>query len=271
MYPASFEYVRASSLDDALAKISADPEAKFLAGGHSLIPLMKFRLATPSVLIDIGRLAELSYVKEVGDYVAIGALTKHHEIERSALLGQLVPLLPHVASHVGDPQVRHRGTIGGSVAHGDGASDLPAALLALDAEMIAVGPSGERTIDAKDFFKGFLETDLSHDEILKEIRVPKGIKSWSFKKFNRRAQDWAIVGVAAVQNGSTRVGLINMASSPLRSAGCERALADGASVEEAAKHVADGLEPPSDLNASSEFRVHLAQVLTRRALEDMGI
>ncbi len=269
MYPAKFEYVRALDVADALAKISSDEDAKFIAGGHSLVPLMKFRLATPSLLVDISQLRELSYVKDEGDYVAIGALTRHHDLERSEILKSHVPILSHVAGMVGDPQVRHRGTIGGSVAHGDGASDLPAALLALDATMVATGSKGEREISARGFFKGFLETDLSSDEILTEIRVPKGIGAWSFKKFNRRAQDWAIVGVAAVRNGSTKIAFVNMGSSPLRSIGCETALDGGASIAEAAELAAEGIEPPSDLNASSEFRVHLAKVLTRRALEEM--
>ena len=269
MYPAKFEYVRALDVADALAKISSDEDAKFIAGGHSLVPLMKFRLATPSLLVDISQLRELSYVKDEGDYVAIGALTRHHDLERSEILKSHVPILSHVAGMVGDPQVRHRGTIGGSVAHGDGASDLPAALLALDATMVATGSKGEREISARGFFKGFLETDLSSDEILTEIRAPKGIGAWSFKKFNRRAQDWAIVGVAAVRNGSTKIAFVNMGSSPLRSIGCETALDGGASIAEAAERAAEGIEPPSDLNASSEFRVHLAKVLTRRALEEM--
>ncbi len=269
MYPAKFEYVRALDVADALAKISSDEDAKFLAGGHSLVPLMKFRLATPSLLVDISQLQELAYVKDEGDYVAIGALTRHHDVERSGILQSHVPILPHVAGMVGDPQVRHRGTIGGSVAHGDGASDLPAALLALDATMVATGSVGQREIPAKNFFKGFLETDLSPDEILTEIRVPKGTKAWSYKKFNRRAQDWAIVGVAAVKNGSTKVAFVNMGSSPLRSTGCEGALNKGASITEAAELATEGIDPPSDLNATSEFRIHLAKVLTRRALEEM--
>jgi carbon-monoxide dehydrogenase medium subunit len=270
LYPSKFDYVRALSVDDALEKIASDEEAKFIAGGHSLVPLMKFRLATPSLLVDIGGLHDLSYIKDEGDHLAIGALTRHTEVEHSQLLQAELPMLSYVASLVGDPQVRHRGTIGGSVAHGDGASDLPAALLALDASMIAVGPSGRREIPAKEFFKGFLETALSPDELLVEIKVPKGVSSWSYKKFNRRAQDWAIVGVAAVKNGSTKVAFVNMGSSPLRSTGCEDALRSGATIEEAAERAAEGIEPPSDLNASSEFRVHLAKVLTRRALEELS-
>lgn len=271
MYPAKFDYVKPGSVEEAIELVSGNEDAKFLAGGHSLIPLMKFRLATPSLLVDIGGLSDLSYVSDKGDYVAVGALTRHRDVETSEVLNHNVPILSHVASLVGDPQVRHRGTIGGSVAHGDGASDLPAALLALDAVMVAQGPSGVREIAAKDFFRGFLETALSEDELLTEIRVPKGLSGWSFQKFNRRAQDWAIVGVAAVKNGATKVALVNMGSSPLRAVGTESALAGGASIDEASTHASDGIEPPTDLNASADYRRHLAQVLVRRALEEMNI
>lgn len=271
MYPSKFDYVRATSADEAVRLIAESDDAKFIAGGHSLLPLMKFRLATPSLLVDIGRMSELSYISDKGEYIAVGALTRHRDLEVSELLNHTVPILAHTAGQVGDPQVRHRGTIGGSVAHGDGASDLPATLLALDATFVAKGPSGTREIAAQEFFKGFLETDLADDELLTEIRVPKGISKWSFQKFNRRAQDWAIVGVAAVRNGSTRISLINMGSSPLRAAAAEAAIAGGASIAEASVKASDGIDPPSDLNASSEFRRHLAEVLVRRALEEMSI
>jgi carbon-monoxide dehydrogenase medium subunit len=244
-------------------------DAKLLAGGHSLLPLMKLRLAAPSVLIDIGRLAELSYVREDGDRVVIGALTRHRDLETSEVLGAHVPLLAHVAGQVGDPQVRHRGTIGGSVAHGDPASDLPAACLAMDAAFTVIGTQGERTIAAADFFQGFLETALQPDEILTEISVPKMDQAgWSFQKFNRRAQDWAIVGVAAVTGERPGIALVNMGPVPLRAGAVEAALAAGASPTEAAAHAADGLDPPGDLNASPEYRLHLARVLVRRALEE---
>ena len=270
MIPAAFEYRRASSLDEALKLLSEGGEdAKLLAGGHSLLPLMKLRLAAPSVLIDIGRLRDLSYIRDDGDRIAVGALTRHRDIEIDATLKTHAPLLAHVAGQVGDPQVRHRGTIGGSVAHGDPASDLPAACLALGASFKAVGPSGERSIDASEFFQGFLETALQPDEILTEISVPKATGAgWSFQKFNRRAQDWAIVGVAAVTGNSPGIGLVNMGSIPLRATASEQALAGGASAVEAAARAAEGLDPPSDLNASAEYRVHLAQVLVRRALEE---
>jgi aerobic carbon-monoxide dehydrogenase medium subunit len=265
--PASFDYQRADSVDAALALLAEHgDEAKLLAGGHSLLPLMKLRLATPAVLIDVGRLQELSYVRDAGDHIAVGALTRHHDVEHSELLRAEVPLLAHTAGQVGDPQVRHRGTIGGSLAHGDPASDLPAAVLALDATLVARSRDGEREIPAAEFFSGFLETALGPEEVLTEIRVPKvDGAGWSFQKFNRRAQDWAIVGVAAVAG---RVALVNMGSTPLRATATEEALAGGASAVDAAALAAEGLDPPEDLNASAEYRRHLAQVLVRRALEE---
>jgi carbon-monoxide dehydrogenase medium subunit len=273
MIPAKFDYRRADSADDAIALLDQyGDDAKLLAGGHSLLPLMKLRLASPAVLIDIGRLRELSYVRDAGDHIAIGALTRHRDVETSELLRAEVPLLAHAASQVGDPQVRHRGTIGGSIAHGDPASDLPAVVLALGGTLVArgsAGAGGERTIAATEFFRGFLECELSPTELLTEIRVPKvGKAGWSFQKFNRRAQDWAIVGVAAVRNGQTGVALVNMGSTPIRATAVESAVAGGASAAEAAAHAADGLDPPSDLNASPEYRRHLATVLVRRALEE---
>jgi carbon-monoxide dehydrogenase medium subunit len=272
MIPAAFEYARAGSVDEAIRLLEEGGEdAKLLAGGHSLLPLMKLRMATPSLLVDIGGVRELSYVRDEGETVAIGALTRHGELARSEAALREVPLIAHVAGQVGDPQVRHRGTIGGSLAHGDPASDLPAACLALGATFATVGPRGERAIAADDFFTGFLETALEPDEVLVEVRVPKAAgAAWSFQKFNRRAQDWAIVGVALARNGSTRIGLVNMGSAPLRAKGAEEALAAGAAAAEAAAHAPDGLEPPSDLNASAEYRRHLATVLVRRALEQAG-
>ncbi len=268
MIPAAFEYVRADSTDAALAALTEHgDEAKLLAGGMSLIPLMKLRLATPAVVVDVGRLRDLSYVRDAGDHLAIGALTRHRDLETSTLLATECPALRGVAAEVGDNQVRHRGTLGGSVAHGDPASDLPAALLALDADFVALGPGGERTIAAADFFLGFLETALAPDELLTEIRVPKARGGWSYQKFNRRAQDWAIVGALAVRNGSTRVALVNMGSTPLRARAVEDALTAGASVEDAAQLAAEGTEAPSDLNGSPEYREHLARVLVRRALD----
>ena len=271
MIPAAFDYQRAASAEEAISLISqAGDEAKFLAGGHSLLPLMKLRLASPSVLIDIGRLTDLSYIRDAGDHVAIGALTRHREVETSALLEQHVPLLKHAASYVGDPQVRHRGTIGGSIAHADSASDLPATTLALGATYVVQGPNGKRSIAATDFYTGFLESALSPDEMLIEIQVPKMQGAgWSFQKFNRRAQDWAIVGVAAWRRGTqSGVALVNMGSTPILATSVSSALAGGASVADAAQQAAAEADPQADLNASIEYRTHLAKVLVRRALEE---
>ncbi|MGH9088666.1 MAG: FAD binding domain-containing protein [Acidimicrobiales bacterium] len=269
MIPATFEYRRAASIDEALSLLAADPDTtKLLAGGHSLLPLMKLRLATPAVLVDVGRLADLDYVREDGDHIAVGALTRHRDLEVSEVARAYAPLLAHVAGQVGDPQVRHRGTIGGSVAHGDPASDLPAAVLALGGALVVRGRDGTREVPADRFFRGFLETDLGPGEMLTEIRVPKGDAGWSFHKFNRRAQDWAIVGVAAVVGDDSRVALVNMGPTPLRAPGVEEALAAGASPADAAARAAEGLDPPSDLHASTEYRNHLATVLVRRAIED---
>jgi carbon-monoxide dehydrogenase medium subunit len=271
MIPAAFDYKRASSAAEAISLVAEyGDDAKFLAGGHSLLPLMKLRLAQPSVLVDIGRLKDLSYIRDAGDHIAIGALTRHMDVEKSPVLAQHVPLLAHAASHVGDPQVRHRGTIGGSIAHADSASDLPATTLALGATYVVQGASGTREIAAKDFFKGFLESALRPDEMLTEIRVPKmNGAGWSFQKFNRRAQDWAIVGVAAWRRGNdSGVALVNMGSTPILATSVSSAIASGASVSDAAQKAAAEAEPQSDLNATSEYREHLAKVLVRRALEE---
>ena len=267
MIPASFTYRRAGSVEEALDLAGEHgDDAKFLAGGHSLLPLMKLRLALPEVVIDIGRLRDLSYIRDEGGHVAIGALTRHHDVQHSGLLARELPLLAHAAGHVGDPQVRHCGTIGGSIAHADPASDLPAVVLALDGTLVAVSPAGTREIPAAEFFRGMLETALEPGEMLTEIRLPKQAapSSWAFQKFTKRAIDWAIVGVA-VQDGS--VALVNMGDTPLRAAGVERALADGAAPRDAAAHAADGTRPASDINADTGYREHLARVLTGRALE----
>jgi carbon-monoxide dehydrogenase medium subunit len=272
MIPAAFDYVRAGSAEEAVSLIAEHGEdAKFLAGGMSLLPLMKLRLATPSVLVDVGRVRDLSYIRDAGDHVAIGALTRHRDLETSDVLAKECGVLRAVAAQVGDNQVRHRGTIGGSVAHGDPASDLPAALLALDATFVVHGPNGARNVAAPDFFQGFLETALAPDELLTEIQVRKtGPSGFGFEKFNRRAQDYAIVGaVAARVNGGTHVALVNMGATPLRAHAVETALGQGASPADAAREAAAHTEPPGDLNASPEYRAHLAQVLVRRALEKM--
>jgi aerobic carbon-monoxide dehydrogenase medium subunit len=266
--PPAFTYRRATSVDEALGLAAEYGEdAKYLAGGHSLLPLMKLRFASPAVLIDLGRVAELSYVRDEGTYVAIGALTRHHDVQNSPLLAADIPLLAHTASQVGDPQIRHRGTIGGSVAHGDAASDLPAALLALDATFVARGPSGTRSVPSSEFFRGIFETALEPGELLTEIQVPKPGKpaAWSFQKFTKRAIDWAIVGVAVQGNA---IALINMGSVPMRAAAAEAALASGASIADAAALAAEGTSAGSDIHASKAYREHLARVLVKRALEE---
>jgi aerobic carbon-monoxide dehydrogenase medium subunit len=262
MIPAPFDYVRASSAEEAVRLVGEHgDDAKFLAGGHSLLPLMKLRLAQPAVLVDIGRISELSYIRDAGDHIAIGALTRHHDVETSPILAEHAPLLAHATSHVG--------TIGGSIAHADPAADLPATTMALGATYVAQGPSGTREIAAADFYQGFLTSALAADELLTEIRVPKmNGAGWGFQKFNRRAQDWAIVGVAAWRrNGDAGVALVNMASTPVLASSVVSALAGGASVADAAEQAAAEADPQADLNASVEYRVHLAKVLTRRALE----
>jgi carbon-monoxide dehydrogenase medium subunit len=271
MIPASFDYVRAESLAQALELLGEHGEdAKLLAGGHSLLPLMKLRLATPEVLIDIGRLAELSYIGDGGDHIAIGALTSHDEVSRSALIAAELPVLAHVAGQIGDPQVRHRGTIGGSIAHGDPASDLPALVMALGGTLVLTGPGGRREVAAGDFHLGFLETVLRPDEILTEIRLPKmGGRGWGFEKITKRAQDWAIVGAVAVRldgNGSVGVGLINVGPVPVRASAVEAAVGAGSGPAEAAAQADVGIDVTGDLNASEAFRRHLSRVLVERAL-----
>jgi carbon-monoxide dehydrogenase medium subunit len=265
MIPAAFDYVRPADVDAALAALAEHgDDAKLIAGGHSLLPMMKLRLATPSVLVDAGALTSLRYIRLDGDEVAIGALTRHQDLVTSAELAREVPLLPRVASSVGDPQVRHRGTIGGSLAHADPAADLPAAVCALDAVLVVRGPGGERRIAATDFFAGYFETALDPDEMLVEVRVPRMPSApWGYEKFVRRANDWAIVAVAVCDG---RVALVNMGSTPLRASATEHALAEGASVEDAAALAADDTSPVTDAHADPDYRRRLAQVLTRRAL-----
>ncbi len=276
MIPAAFDYERAESVDGAISLLQQHGEdAKLLAGGHSLLPLMKLRLARPSVLVDIGRLSDLSYVRDAGDHVAVGALTRHHDVATSDVLQAACPLVSYAAAQVGDPQVRHVGTIGGSVAHGDPASDLPTVLLALDATLVAKGPGGEREIAAGEFFSGLFETALNPDEVLTEIRVPKlAGAGWSYQKFHRRAQDWAIVGVAAVvaksDGGFSRasVALTNMGAAPIRANEAERLLLETGDISAAAGAADAGTTPTSDTFASDEFRRHLAKVLTGRAVTE---
>ena len=276
MIPASFDYVAPESLEDAIAAlVDGGEDAKLLAGGHSLIPLMKLRLAAPSLLVDLRKLPGLRGIQREDDHWRIGALTTHSELEHAPELG----VVSDVAATIADPQVRHRGTIGGSLAHGDSASDLPAAMLVCEAEVTLQGASGQRTLACADLFEDYLTTALALDEVLTEIRVP-ALDGYghAYQKFTRRSEDWAMAGVCAVVKVSdgvvvdVRVGLTNLGSVPLRAAAVERALcgqpATAGSFAAAAEHAAEGISPPSDLNASTEYKQHLARVLTKRALAD---
>jgi len=266
--PAPFDYVRADNADAALAALSEHgDEAKLLAGGQSLLPLMKLRLAMPAVVVDVSRAGDLRYVRRDGDTLAIGALTRHGDVAADETVRRELPMLAHVAGLVGDPQIRHRGTIGGSVAHADPSADLPTALLALGASYVVRGPGGERTVAADGFATAFLETVLESGELLTEVRVPLGVDGWGYQKFTRRAIDWATVAVAAVRrDGATSVALANMAPTVVRAGGVEAALADGAAPGDAAARADEGTQPSNDVTASSDYRRHLARVLTERAL-----
>jgi aerobic carbon-monoxide dehydrogenase medium subunit len=273
--PAAFDYVVAEHPEHAIELLGKREDAKVLAGGHSLLPAMKLRLARPALVVDIGRIGDLSYVRDVGESIAIGALTRHQDVAEAALLREHCPIVSFTAGQVGDPQVRHRGTIGGSLAHGDPASDLPSVIVALDGELVARGTGGERTIPASQFFTGVFQTALQPDELLVELRVRKlGSAGWSYTKMARRAQDWATVAVAAVTErsngtiGRASIALTNMGGTTLRASAAEEAISRGASIEEAAAQAAEGTDPPSDHAASSDFRRHLARVLTRRALQE---
>ena len=268
MIPAPFEYEVAGSVEEAVELLGAREDAKLLAGGHSLLPLMKLRFARPGTLVDIGRIEELRYVRDDGERLAIGALSRHRDVQTDPLVQEHCPIMSYTAGLIGDPQVRHRGTIGGSVAHGDPASDMPTILVALDAELVARGPDGERTVPASEFFRGVFETSLGRQDVLTEIRVPKlGETGWSYVKFTRRAQDWATVGVAAlVSDGDARIALTSMGPTPMRARAAEEAYRSGGA-ETAAAVADEGAAPPTDTAATSEYRQHLARVLTRRALE----
>jgi carbon-monoxide dehydrogenase medium subunit len=268
--PAAFSYERAGSVDEAIELLGRDDDTKLLAGGHSLIPLLKLRAyVRPSLLVDIGRLDDLRYVRDGGDRIAIGALTRHAALVRDPVLADRCAVIAQATELVGDPQVRHRGTIGGSLAHADPASDLGAVVLALDAELVARGPAGERTIPAAEFFSGPFTSALGAQELLTEIRVPP-VERAVYLKYQRSARDWATVGVAAADlGGRVQVALASMGPTPLRATAVEEALAGGASPADAAARAAEGAEPPSDVSASSEYRAHLARVLVRRALEQL--
>jgi aerobic carbon-monoxide dehydrogenase medium subunit len=280
MIPAQFDYLAPATLNEALSLLAQhSDEAKILAGGHSLIPAMKLRLAMPQVLIDIGRIKDLSYIREEGDQIRIGAMTTHYQIESSDLLRELCPILPEAAAQIGDVQVRNKGTIGGSLAHSDPAGDWPAVAIALNAEMVAVSANGERVIKADDFFVDMLTTALEAGEILREIRVntPRGRFGHSYMKVPQPASGFAVVGVAVNlacdQNGactSAGIGVTGVASKAYRATGVESALAgssfDDQAIASAAAHAADGVSVNGDLYASDEYRRHLVQVYMRRAI-----
>jgi carbon-monoxide dehydrogenase medium subunit len=282
MIPAAFDYIAVKTVPEAVAElVKHGDEAKLLAGGHSLIPLMKLRLSTPSFVVDIGRVKDLNYIRRTDGQIAIGALTTHHDIELSDLVKQQLPLLASAASQIGDPQVRNRGTIGGAAVHADPSGDFPTCLLALDAEFDVAGPKGHRVIKAKDFFVGTFTSALQPDEVLTEIRVsapPAGTRG-TYLKFSRRSQDWAIVAVATQATikdhkfQDVRIGLTSMGGTPIRATAVEQALrgksADPGAIQAAAEKAAEGTDPPQDLNGSPEYRRHLATVLTRRALEQV--
>lgn len=284
MIPAAFDYAAASSVDEAIGLLRQHgDDAKILAGGHSLLPLMKLRLAAPAILIDIGRIPDLSYIQDQGDYIAVGSMTTHYALETSSLLREHVPLLAGAAGMVGDMQVRNRGTIGGSLAHADSAGDLPTIVSALGGEIVARGPNGERTIAADDFFLDIWTSALEPDEVITEVRIPHGHGSWgdhpgqAYEKFRQRASDWAIVGVAVNigrNNGTisrASVVLTNAGPTPMRARASEEALegqpATQDTIATAAERAADGLNPSPELKASPDYKRHLARVLTRRALQ----
>jgi len=276
MIPAQFDYVRAGSVDEAVAALAEHgDDAKVMAGGQSLIPLLRLRLSYPEVVVDVGRVEEMRGIREDGDHIVIGAMTTHYDVLRDPLVREHAGLIAQATSTVADPAVRHRGTFGGALAHADPAGDLPAVALALEAEFVVAGTGGRRTVPASEFFVDYLQTALEPEEVLVEVRIPKHT-GWGYRyeKFHRVAQSWAIVGVAAVvrrDNGSiaeARVGLTNMGSTPIRATAVEQALTGAApdGVAAAAEHAAEGTSPASDLNGKADYRQHLARVLTRRAV-----
>ena len=281
MIPAAFDYKVPATLEEAVSLLAGDPDgAKILAGGHSLIPAMKLRLAQPQLLIDIARIPSLSYIREDGSQILIGATTTHYQLESSDLLKQICPLIPACAASIGDVQVRNKGTIGGSIAHSDPAGDWPAAVLALDADLVLVGPGGERTVKAADFFIDLLTTDLQPGEILREVRIakPSGRFGQAYQKVPHPSSGFAVVGIAVHlafnDDGSCKaaqIGVTGVGAKAYRAHGVEATLAgknlDEQIISDAATHVCDGVDPNSDLYASGEYRCHLAQVHTRRAIQ----
>jgi carbon-monoxide dehydrogenase medium subunit len=270
--PSAFEYTAPDSLDEALKALAdGGDDAKLLAGGHSLIPLMKMRLANPGLLVDLRKLTDLRGIQPGDATARIGALTTHAEVSQASELG----VAAHAAGQIADQQVRNRGTIGGSLAHGDAASDMPAVLLACEGSVVAQGPNAEREIAAADLFVGFLETTLNDNEIVTEVRLPvmEGY-DFAYQKFTRRSEDWAMVGVCALVKAEggviqdARVAFTNMAGTPVRATAVEEALRDQPidAIDSAAEHAADGTDPPGDLNATADYKRHLARVLTKRVL-----
>lgn len=281
MIPAAFDYQTPATLEEAVSLLAGDPDgAKVLAGGHSLIPAMKLRLAQPQLLVDIARIKSLAYIREEGNRILIGATTTHYQLESSELLKQICPLLPLCAASIGDVQVRNKGTIGGSIAHSDPAGDWPAAVIALDADLVLVGPNGERTVKATDFFVDLLTVDLQPGEILREVRLekPSGRFGQAYQKVPHPASGFAVVGIAVDltlnDDGSckaARVGVTGVDVKAYRAQAVEAALAgtnlDDQTVAAAVEHVCDGIDPNSDLYASSDYRCALAKVHTRRAIQ----
>jgi carbon-monoxide dehydrogenase medium subunit len=277
MIPPAFDYARPSDIDEAVRTLAGGGEdTKVLAGGQSLLPLLRLRLAFPELVVDVGRIPALRGVHEDGDTLVIGAMTTHHDVIRDPLVRRHAGLLAAATATVADPAVRHRGTLGGSLAHADPAGDLPAVVLALDAELVAQGPRGRRTVPARQFFVDYLQSALEPDELLVEVRIPKA-DGWGFhyEKFHRVAQSWAMVGVAALVRrddghiAEARVGLTNMGTTPLRATATEEALSgagDPEAVARAAESAAIGTQPSQDISASPEYRAHLARVLTKRAV-----
>jgi aerobic carbon-monoxide dehydrogenase medium subunit len=275
--PAEFDYEAPESLEEAIRMLRENGEdAKLLAGGHSLLPLMKLRLAAPTVLIDLRRIPGLHGIQRENGSWRVGAMTRHADLQETKELG----VVARSASLIADQQVRNRGTIGGSLAHGDPASDLPAVMLVTDGEVTVQGTGGQRTIAAADLFQGYLTTSLAHDEVLTEVRLPilDGY-GYGYQKFNRRAEDWAMVGVCALVKKAgdgtcqdVRIGLTHMGATPLRATVAEDALRgqalDADSIARAAEHAAEGTHPPGDLNATPDYKRHLARTLTRRALRE---
>jgi carbon-monoxide dehydrogenase medium subunit len=276
--PSAFDYVAATTVEEALAALSqAGDDGKILAGGQSLVPVLRLRLATPTTVVDLNKISELRGVREDGDVIVVGAMTTHHDVLHDPLVREHAALLALATQTVGDPQIRHRGTLGGALVHADPAGDLLAPVVALDAEMVIVGPGGRRTVPAAEFFVDLFTTAVGPDEVLVEVRIPKKT-GWGahYEKFQRVAQAWSIVAVAAavrIEGGSiaeARVALTNMAATPVRATGVEQALvgqpANAETIRAAAEHAAEGTNPMSDGNADADYREHLARVLTGRAV-----